>query len=168
MARAIWHGPKHTILKGDIMSGSNEGTSYNVIASILTLGENGARRMVGKFSPTVRDGQRKIDGKVVNLVGFDDALEYALNDALGTGQWEYGDTDSENYAVIKTNDSRVEIFVAWIRSGSRCQTCGALRDDPRVWCHDAKGCDDFRKNPVVKTAKRRQGFGKAKRATRGK
>lgn len=146
------------------MASNTDGTSYNVVMSVLVKDANtDTVRQLVKFSPTVRDGVRKIDGKDTIVNNFDDALEIALDGAIGRGNWEYLSSDNENWAMVSTPDAGVTIFCAWIRSGSRCPTCAALRTNPRDWCHDANGCEMFRANPKVKgIGKKRRGFARAR------
>ena len=126
--------------------------SMTVVGNLLRKEENGKLVKVLSFRPKVRVGN---DHETPSA-----AIKAAITDTVGKGWTTVRKTD--DWAMVTSESlsaSNMVVHFGFVRSGSRCPSCGALRSAPNSWCGDKVGCDKFRKQPTNKRMNKRAGFG---------
>lgn len=122
--------------EGEVENGKR---SYHIAASVLRVLPDGTKAHVLTFRPSGR--------------GDDSA------DAMIAAKKQYAPAGKVTNVTLRNVEvdlgNGLELFIAWRRSGANCPTCGASRQDgPTSWCHDAKGCEAYRKPENKEVTKR--------------
>lgn len=126
--------------------------SMMVVGSLLRRGADSKLTRILQFRPKVRVGD---DYKTPT-----DALKAAITATVGDKWTTLKKTD--DWAIVTTDkltESSLVVYLGFIRSGSRCPSCGALRASQNYWCSDESGCAKFRRSPATKRQTKRGGFG---------
>ena len=117
-----------------------EERSFKVVASMLKKNEYGEFEKVMSFRPS---------GRAVDKA---DALLGAWNEIREGQDFPLIEADLE-HLLCEMNIDGLYLYIALVLSASRCQTCGALKENPTDWCYDPGdddkgGCAKFRTNPT--------------------
>lgn len=118
---------------GYTMSTNVEERSFRISAVLLNTANGDVPQPFVKFRPSGRAEDKA------------EALIKAYEEVT-IGDPPVLEADLEHILADLGND--VHLYLALIASGSRCQTCGALRDHPTEWCDDKNGCATWRLEPV--------------------
>lgn len=140
------------IKKSRVVKSTGNEQSFTVRATVLRKQENGQYVRLATFAPTVRT--RPGEG-VVDFLG---ALDYALRNDVGIGDYEVVSSDHDSTAVVSTADPDIFVWIGYIRSSARCSVCGSTRESMQPWCDG--DCKTWRDNPqATKIVRKRAGFG---------